>query len=191
VIGQDMNDLLFLLTGGDLRSDGRANEVADEVLANPNLFPLLFEGLDETDDVVRGRTSHALEFVSRTRPELLTSHLPQLLDLARKDDVAMVRWHLAMIFANLSIFEEIIDQTLSVLYDLLDDPAVFVKSWAISSLCIIGKHYPHLRGEIISWIIPLREDYSIAIRTRVAKALTALENEEEPIPPGWVKSKLL
>ena len=56
-----MNTLLRKLSGGDLRSDGSANEVAGEVVRNPQLFEQLLEGLGEPDDVVRARTVHALE----------------------------------------------------------------------------------------------------------------------------------
>ena len=60
-----MNELSALLTGGDLRSDGEADTVADKVLESLDLFDRLFEGLSESDDVVRARTAHALEKISR------------------------------------------------------------------------------------------------------------------------------
>ena len=66
-----MNELLEKLAGGDLRSDGKASEVADEVVANPGLLPQLAEGLDETNDLVRARTAHALERISRKNGEML------------------------------------------------------------------------------------------------------------------------
>jgi len=61
-----MNALLRKLSGGDLRSDGRANEVAEEVIRNPELLEQLLEGLDEPDDLVRARTVHVMERISRT-----------------------------------------------------------------------------------------------------------------------------
>jgi hypothetical protein len=56
-----MNKFLDLLIGGDLRSEGHADEVALDVINEPELFKLLLDGLDVEDDVVRGRTSHAME----------------------------------------------------------------------------------------------------------------------------------
>ncbi|MGZ4857043.1 MAG: hypothetical protein ACXVZU_01615, partial [Methanobacteriaceae archaeon] len=102
-----MNDLLELLKGGDLRSDGAAEEVVDDIIQNPKLFDLLFDGLNEKDEVVRGRTAHALEKVSRMHPELFKGHIDELAKVARNDDVPFVCWHLAMIFANLDLsFDE-------------------------------------------------------------------------------------
>ena len=42
-----MNQVLSWLSGGDLRSDGMANEVADFVLENPTAFEDLFAGLSD------------------------------------------------------------------------------------------------------------------------------------------------
>jgi HEAT repeat protein len=186
-----MNELLTLLSGGDLRSDGLAEEVADAVLLNPKLFDQLMAGLELSDDVVRGRSTDALERISRTSPEYLLPYLARLIRLSQEDKVAMVRWHLAMIFGNLSFFPEITDDLVAVLFDQLADPSAFVKSWAVASLAIIGKGYLERRGEILDQIARLRNDGSIAVRTRANKALTALENDEIPLPNGWIKSRRL
>ena len=52
-----MNALLQKSSGSDLRSDGRAEEVADEVARNPWLLEQLLEGLSEHDDVIRARAT--------------------------------------------------------------------------------------------------------------------------------------
>ena len=183
-----MNELLVRLAGGDLRSDGDADWVADDVLRNPGRFPQLFEGLEVSDDVVRGRTAHALERVSRSRPELLYPHLSQLIDAAHEDAVPMVRWHIAMIFGNLAMVKERADVIIAVLFHLLADDSAFVKSWAISSLTIYGKLYPERCESILDGIVPLQGDASAAVRNRAFKAVRALEADGNKIPPGWVKS---
>lgn len=66
-----VNELIEKLRGGDLRSDGRSNEVADAVIRKPHLIDKLVERLDADEDVVRARTAHALERISRTNPEML------------------------------------------------------------------------------------------------------------------------
>ena len=185
-----MNSIIERLKGGDIRSDGEADDVAVDVLNRPILFAQLYAGLAEPDDVVRGRSAHALEHVSRSKPELLLPYLNKLVDQSTQDPLPVVRWHLAMIFANLSVYEDRIDTLAVSLFRLLDDDSVFVKSWAISGLTIIGKHYPHLHGKVVERIKVLRIDGSKAIQTRVRKALDVLENNVD-IPAGWVKSELL
>ena len=185
-----MNALIERLKGGDIRSDGEANDVAADVLNHPKLFALLYAGLAEPDDLVRGRSAHALEQVSRSKPDLLLPYLDQLAAQSAEDPLPMVRWHLAMIFANLAVFEEQIEPLSSALFRLLDDNSVFVKSWAVSSLTIIGRRYPGLRAQVTEEIKALRSESGKAIQSRVRIALDVLENDLE-IPPHWIKSELL
>lgn len=186
-----MNQILKWLSGGDLRSDGMSNEAAEFVLATPELFDELLEGLDETDDVIRGRTADALEKVSRSRPDLIVEHLEKLIRLSRADHLAMVKMHIAMIFGHLAGYEAHIDEIAPALLDLLQDESVFVKSWAIVSLCIIGRLYPGERGEILMRIAQLESHDSAAIRTKVRYAMNLLTNEGAAFPKGWIKSEHL
>lgn len=184
-----MNEILELLTGGDLRSDGRADEVADKVIANLNLIVDLAEGLNESDDLIRARTAHALEKVSRTNPELLLDYLPKFIETANSDENPMVKWHLAMIFGNLSVIGMELDMVTSTLFQLLEDVSVFVRSWSISSLCIIGRVDRGRCEKISARISDLQKDKSAAIRSRASKAIYLLENEQTKVPRSWLKSK--
>lgn len=186
-----MNQILEWLSGGDLRSDGLANEAAEAVLQNPNLFDDLYEGLFSPDDVIRGRTADALEKVGRQRPDLLIPHLEDMAEISSTDQVPMVKMHLAMIFGHLAFYEGQIDVLRSALLNLLEDESVFARSWAISSLCIIARVYPAECDRIINHIALLREDSSAAIRSRVRKALNLLTNEDARFPKGWIKSEQL
>jgi hypothetical protein len=183
-----MNSILEMLAGGDLRSDGMGDEVADLVLKNPHLFDDLLDGLKDSDDVIRGRASHALEMVSRHEPELLKSHIPWIINCANNDNLAMTRWHLAMIFGNLALYENFADMMFECLLDLIMDRRAFVISWAIVSLCIFGRLYPKTVRESLKVISPLQKDRSIAIRSKAGKAVNLLTNETSPFPAGWIKS---
>ena len=183
-----MNQLLTWLSEGDLRSDGLSSEVAALVLEQPQLLPDLLEGLNASEDVIRGRTADALEKVARTKPEFIVDHLPKLIHVAQIDQVPMVKMHLAMLFGHLAVYEAHLSELLSGLLFLLEDPSVFTKSWAISSLCTLGRIYPYTRARIVDRIGKHGKSDSIAVRTRVQKALNLLLNEETPFPKGWIKS---
>ncbi|MEJ2266455.1 MAG: HEAT repeat domain-containing protein [Anaerolineales bacterium] len=184
-----MNQVLQWLSGGDLRSDGVSNEVVKFVLANRGVFADLYEGLSAPDDVVRGRTADALEKIARSQPEWVENHIPALVKVARRDEVPMVRFHLAMTLGHLAIYQDHIDEISQALLDLLQDDSVFVKSWAIASLCIVGRLYPDKRETIVQRISALQSDNSPAVRTRVRKALPVLTNEMAVFPKGWIKSQ--
>jgi len=183
-----MNPLLRRLAGGTLLSDGRANEVADAVLKSPRLLPRLLEGLADPDAVVRGRTAHALERISRSRPEWLRPSLDVFLEAAGRDSVPMVKWHLAMLLGALAGSEEEARRVLPALYVFIQEPeGVFVRSWAIVSLCRIGCSYALLRPQIVQRLSPLVRDPRPSIRVKAEKALACL-SEGAALPAGWVKS---
>jgi hypothetical protein len=186
-----MNDLLSMLSGGDIRSDGEADRVAEIVLGNPHMIEDLVQGLAVTDEVVRGRSTHALEKIARIRPEWLLDYLDWMIELSKDDPLPMVRWHLAMIFADMAGYENRVDDLVDCLTGLLLDSSVFVRSWTISSLCIIARLYPAHNAGVTQQISKCREDPSTAIRARVRKALEVLTDPDAPMPKGWVKSERL
>ena len=186
-----MNQILEWLLGGDLRSDGLSTEVADFVLANPQLIDELLEGLDESQDLVRGRTADALEKIGRVKPELIVPSLPKLIDVAKDDPLPMVKMHIAMLFGHLAMYAEHVGAIMHALQGMLDDQSVFAKSWAIASLCILGRKYPQERDCIVERIAQLQGDESVAIRTRVRNALIVLTDETAAFPKGWIKSQHL
>ncbi len=176
------------LSGGDLRSDGASNEVAEFVKSSPRLLPDLIAALRSSDPVVRGRAADALEKVARALPDPTALHIGSILSALAEDPVPMVRWHLAMTLGHLSMFEDQANRIEAALLKALDDPSVFVKTWAIASLCLVAVQYPERRRGIVNSIARLKGDRSAAVRTRVAKALAALTGPEPEIPEGWIKS---
>ncbi|MBU7038567.1 MAG: hypothetical protein HXS52_11605 [Theionarchaea archaeon] len=184
--GKQMNELLEKLRGGDLRSDGKADEVARKVLESRHLLPTVAQGLDDPDDVMRGRTTHVLEKISRIAPELLKGLTRTFMHLVVHDNVPMVRWHLAMIFANIELSHEETDEVVSILLHLLQDRSVFVRSWSIVTLSVLGSRCERRREEIIENIRNLKNNESVAVRSKATKALDVLESGSR-MPAGWKK----
>ncbi len=186
-----MNQIIEWLSGGDRRSDGASDDVVSLILENPVIFVDLYEALDYSDGVVRGRAADAMEKIGRSKPELFRVHIPKLIIIAKEDDNFEVRFHLAMLLGHLALYDEYISDITSVLRELLSDRTAFVKSWTIASLCIISRLYPEMKQPIVEWVSALNGDKSIAVRTRVRKGLKVLLDENTPFPPGWVKGKQL
>jgi HEAT repeat protein len=185
-----MNTLLQKLSGGNLLSDGDSKKVAQEVLDNPGKFANLKECLSEKDDVVRARACDAIEFISRYKPELIEGIIQQLTELATCDPVDMVRWHCAMIFANLSYDKQSLEKVVSVLYEMLKDESNMVKPWAISTLAILGKRHPETKLKTLSKLKPLLKSGKPSVANRSKKAMTALI-DNQPLPAGWKKTAQL
>jgi len=183
-----MNTLPQWLSGGDLRSDGPATEVAEIILDHEDLFPDLLEGLDQSDLVIRARTADAMEKIARRKPDLLIPHLPKLFLIAKDDNPIMVNMHLAMLFGHILACDVDVIQIYSILFYLLTDKSVFTRSWAMVSLCILARKYPQFKDQIVELIAPLKTDPSVAIRSKAAMALRILLEDDAVFPRGWVKS---
>jgi hypothetical protein len=181
-----MNKLLEKLKGGSLNSDGNAGEVANEVLRHPERIDQLAEGIWEVDDIVRSRTAHAMEHISRIAPDWFYEHIDMLVVAAREDKIPAVRWHMAMIFGNVSAVEKCAVHSLPVLLDQLSDESVFVRSWAVASLTLIAERYHDLKKKILPHIEALQHDKSKAVQKRVEKALHTLMDDKETKHAGWI-----
>jgi HEAT repeat protein len=183
-----MSDLERWLSGGDLTSDGASDQVVEFVRQRRELLPDLVASLKAEDDVVRGRAADALEKLGRSLPEVLVVDLDLYLQRAVEDPVPMVRWHLAMLLGHLSIYPEYRGAITTALMELLDDGSVFTQSWAIVSLCIVGRQDVKVAEKALVKIARLAKSPSAAIRTKVRKAIPLLENPQLAFPKGWVKS---
>ncbi|MCW4051546.1 MAG: hypothetical protein NWE89_17640 [Candidatus Bathyarchaeota archaeon] len=97
--------ILNKLRGGDLRSIGRANEVAMEIQEDPDLFREVFNGMMESDPVVRMRCADAVEKASALNPSLFQPCKAQLLEEISRILQQEVRWHVAQMMSRLNMTE--------------------------------------------------------------------------------------
>jgi HEAT repeat protein len=186
-----VNTLLEWLADGDLRTDGAANEVAALVEEAPELVADLVQGLHVKEAPIRGRAADALEKVARSHPGCVIPFLRELVEIGKCDPVPMVRWHVAMTLGHLVVCHTHLPVIRKALLELLKDPSVFVRSWAIASLCVVARERPRVNEEIVRAISVLARDRSPAVRTRVRKAIAALTDPNAPLPAGWAKSHSL
>jgi hypothetical protein len=174
---------------GDLRSDGQANEVADLVARRPDLLPDLIDALETGDPQTRGHAADALEKIARIHPHEVTLHMPLLLRRATTDRVGMVRWHLAMVLGHTAMIVRDIAGPERVLLGLLGDQNALVRSWAVTSLCIISRLYPARTSRIVTAVSRLSRDRSAAVAKRARKAVEIMTVPSLPFPKGWIKSR--
>lgn len=185
-----INSIRRWLAEGDLSSDGRANDVVQVVIEDPSKFDDLVALLDDEDQVVRGHAADALEKIAREKPEYFLPYMHVFLTAALEDSVPMVQWHLAMIFAHLALFSEVNNLTIPALINLLEKENVLTKIWAVTSLSIIGRLYPHYQTEIVGLLAELKDAPQPSLSKRIKKALEIIL-EEAPFPAGWVKSRFI
>ena len=182
-----MNKLLELLTGGDLRSDGNSIQVAEMVIENPKLIKKLIDGLSVSNELVRARTSGALEYVSRFIPVKVKKYLPLILNSTIEEKNHTAKFHLAMLLANLDISENESKNIFEILFNLLDDESFFVKIWAISSLTILSLKHQNYIYEVLKHLDDMEEIRSKAIKARIRISKRTLIDGKK-LPKSWIKS---
>jgi len=168
-------DILALLTGGDRRSIGRAEQVAAIVSKNPALFPDLIAGLRNEDLLVRMRAADAAEKVSRTTPELLQPHKDELLALMAETQQQELQWHLAAMVPRLSLSAAERQSAASLLNRYLEAPSSIVKTSALQGLADLARGDPAIRDIAIKVLRKAGRNGTPAMKARSRKLLHRLE----------------
>lgn len=124
-----------LLTGGDLRSIGRANEVVAILRAQPARFEDVIRLLRDGDDpVVRMRAADAAEKASRLDPLLIQPYKRDLLALLAESVQKEIRWHLAQMIPRLRLTAAELRSATRSLQLYLTDRSSIVKTCAMQAL---------------------------------------------------------
>jgi hypothetical protein len=185
-----MNQFMDLLSDGDLRSDGRSDEVVEAVLNDPVCINTLITCLQVENTVIRGHAADAVEKIGRQKPEFLLPFIETLIHSAVDDPLAVVQWHLAMLFGHLALFSQVADPMIAALLKLLVKDKSLVVSWAIKSLCVFAVLYPDYQEVILGKVIDLEGDDRAAVSIVLGTAKKILmENGQLPIK--WIKSPII
>jgi len=170
-------NILEKLRGGDLRSIGKANEIAKEVVNNPALFEFLFSGLLDDAPVVRMRAADVIEKVTQGKPELLLGYTSKIISILANAEQQEVCWHMAQIAPRLKCdpSEEI--EIIELLKKYLLHKSKIVQVSAMESLAIIAERNNSILDEVIQIIAVQKETGSPAVQSRGRKLLKRLKGE--------------
>jgi HEAT repeat protein len=171
-----MPSLLKELSGRDLRSIGRSNEVVAHVVRNPSLFNELFQGLTSSDRVVRMRAADAIEKITRARPELLRPRKRKLLALAARAKDKEFRWHMALMLPRLHLSATERTAAVDILYEYLRDSSRIVRTWAIEGLVDFAREDQKLMPRVLPLVREFTENGTPAMRARGRKILKQLRS---------------
>jgi hypothetical protein len=167
------------LAGSDLRSTGKANDVAREMLANPAMTGEAVRLLSGDDPVLRARTADALEKASSERPAIIQSHKRTLLGLAATARQQEVKWHLAQMLPRLELSSRERTRAMVILRSYSGDPSRIVRVCAMQALWDLGTK----RGQREAWVVSLVEQMALAGSPAVrARARRLLQGSDSAAP---------
>jgi len=172
-----VTSLLNKLKGGDLRTIGRANEVAAQVLKSPHLLPELFEGLFHQDACVRSRSADALEKVSARHPDWLQPYRNRLLRDVAPIDQKEVRWHVAQILGRLRLTPTQSRKAVRLLRHYLKrSNSQIVKVSALQALADLAEHDHQLRPGVARLVRDALKTGSPSLKARARKLLKVINS---------------
>lgn len=166
-----MASILKQLSGDDLRSIGRANEVVAKVLGDPPLFRELFQGMSSGDRVIRMRAADAIEKITFQRPELLRRYKRAVLELAARAEDKEFRWHMALILPRLGLNPSERAAAVEILYRYLNDNSSIVKTWSMQGLVDFAREDRKLLRRVRPLVQELTQTGTPAMRARGRKIL--------------------
>jgi HEAT repeat protein len=167
--------ILPLLQGGDRRTIGRADQVAEIVSKEPELFPELIAGLWSEDPLVRMRAADSAEKVTRKNRDLLLPYKRELLGLIAETGQQELRWHLAAMVPRLRLNAKERQIAISSLNSYLEDRSSIVKTFALQGLADLAQDDPSIQPEVIDTLREATRSGTPAMKARSRKLLLRLE----------------
>jgi hypothetical protein len=165
-------------------SVGRAEEVADLVLAQSKLFSKLMECLWDEDLGVVNRAAHALERVTRDGQPgpvaQLNSWKTSLLGLLPEAEENKLRWHLALIVPRMTLTPSECARSADALQSWLEDESSsIVKTMSLQGLADLTRQDRSLLPVILDLLRIHSRSGTPAMRARSRLLLANLEKNQE------------
>ena len=147
-----------LLTGNDLRSIGKSNEVVQLVTSDPVLFDEVFSGIFHEDKVIRARCADAVEKVGKMYPQYIQKKKTTILKNLPKFGQKEVRWHIAMMLGYIKLTPKETVRANQYLFEWLsEEKSIIVKVMCMQTLADLAlknkKMIKSVRDEIVKQMI--------------------------------------
>jgi hypothetical protein len=166
-----------MLKGGDRRSIGKANQIAQLISSDPQRFAELFKCLWDEDPIARIRAADAAEKVTVMRPELLNPHKREMLSLLGEAEQIELRWHLALMVPRLALSGPERERAAAALQRYLEDRSSIVKTFALQGLADLARQDLRLREPVRRTLEESLRTGTAAMKARARKLLKELQNE--------------
>lgn len=168
--------LLRKLSGGDLRSIGKSNEVVEDVLKDPKLFAEVFEGMTNMDPIIRMRSADVIEKVSSMHPEYLQPFKTRLVNEISSIEQKEVRWHVAQMFSYLKIDNIERDQIVDILISYINaSESKIVITFSLQTLADLAEKDKEIQHRVLKIIERTIDNASPAITSRGKKLIKKLK----------------
>ena len=163
-------EIITYLQGGDLRSIAKVEELLSLIKSQSD-FDNLFKHLNSKDRLVVMRTADALEKISATKPEYLSSHKEDIINFLDTAKDKEFKWHLSLMTARLDLT---IDELRKVWAEMTKwakdkDESRIVRVNAIQSLFDLAKKHKEFKTDFNLTIKVIKGENIPSINARLKK----------------------
>lgn len=155
------------------------NALLQQLMADPSLFHVVFDGMTAPDPLVRMRCSDAIEKITARWQDLLAPYKKRVIELAARSEQHEVRWHLAQILSRLDLSGPERRRVVEIMSEYLTDTSKIVKTFAMQTLADMAAKDSELRGPIVERLERLTRTASPAMKSRGRKLLARLKQAHE------------
>ncbi len=165
-----MNTFMKKLSGGDLRSIGRADAIAKEVQSQ-HQFDELFEALFHYDRLIVMRAADAVDKITLNKSGYLQSQKKSLLRLLKDAKDKELKWHLALLVSRLKLTKSELGKAWEILsnWALDSKESRIVRVNSIQALFDLSKQAPELMEDFELTITQIEREEVPSIKARIRK----------------------
>ncbi|MGZ5242611.1 MAG: hypothetical protein ACXWW0_01935 [Bacteroidia bacterium] len=143
-----MRDYRKILSGGDLRSKGKSEEVI-KLINNQETFDELYNCLFDADRLVVLRAADAIEKITIENPAFIIPHKNALLELFYNAEHKELKWHMAQIVSRLKLSKTQFGKVWQVLAKRASDKkeSRIVRVLSLQAMYDLLKQFPELKPD--------------------------------------------
>ena len=158
------------LGGGDLRSIGEANNVADGIDSQDG-FDSLFNCLHEKERLIVMRAADAIEKITLTHPEYLQQHKDEIIGFCLSETNIEFKWHLAILLSRLPLLTKEQYTVFDILkkWALNPEESKIVRVNALQSLYELSKQNEIFKKDFSSIVSIVEKENVPSLNARIRK----------------------
>ncbi|CAN5321291.1 hypothetical protein BH09BAC6_BH09BAC6_15000 [soil metagenome] len=163
-----MESIVELLSGGDLRSIGKSNQVISLIHTQKD-FDQIFNRLFDEDRLMVMRCADAIEKITRINRAYLAKHKTAIIKLGETAKNKELKWHLALLIPRLQLTAPELRSVWKLLYDWAADKinSRIVRVNAISALFELTKQDRELTNSFYGLITAVEKEKIPSINARI------------------------
>ncbi len=169
-----MHPILKKLEGGDRRSTGKADEVADQLCRSPDLIGVVLEGVLDPDIVVAMRATDAVEKATRKNWGALEAHRAMILGPMAEVQIQEVRWHWAQLVSRIELTSKELAGVVPRLEKSLTGKSRILRVNCLQGLTNLALRHPEIRPKVESLVVSALDSESPAVRARARMLVVQL-----------------